>query len=49
MEEQAFLVNPTHQYRVSECGGHDCSANNKKDGDYYKYPSLPHFTNEVQL
>ena len=33
---------------VSQCE-HDCSANNKKNGDYYEYPSLSHFVNELWL
>ena len=32
--KKAFLTNPMHQYRVSQCGEHDCSANNNKNGDY---------------
>ena len=28
--KKAFLANPKHQYHVSQCGEHDCSANNKK-------------------
>ena len=28
------------------CGEHDCSAHNEKNGDYYDFPSLTHFTNE---
>ena len=34
---------------VSQCGEQDCSANNKRYGDYYEYPSLTHFTDEFQL
>ena len=45
MEGKAFLANPKHQDHVSQCGKHDCSANNKKK-DYYEYPNLSHFTNE---
>ena len=26
-----FLSNPKHQYSISKCGEHDCSANNKKN------------------
>ena len=40
-EGKAFLANPKHQYRGPKCGEHDCSARNKKNGDYYKYQSLP--------
>ena len=43
--KKAFLANPKQQYRVSQCGEHDCHANNKKNGDYYEYPSLSHFMN----
>ena len=27
----------------TQWGEHDYIANNKKNRDYYKYPSLPHF------
>ena len=46
-EKKAILANPKHQYCVSLCGEHDCSANNKKNGDYYKYPTLSYFTDEL--
>ena len=46
MERKAFLVNPKHEYLVSQRGEHDCSAHNKKNGDYYEYPRLSHFTYE---
>ena len=39
VERKAFLANPNHQYHE-----HDCSAHNKKKGDYYECPSLSHFT-----
>ena len=45
--KKTFLVNLKHQFRASQCGEHDCSANNEKDGDFYYYPSLPHFTDEL--
>ena len=45
--KKAFLANRKHQYHVSQCGEHDCSAHNKKNGDYYEYPSLSHFMNEL--
>ena len=44
---KAFLANPKHQYHVSKYGEHYCHANNKNNGDYYEYPSLYHFTNEL--
>ena len=44
---KALHANPKHQYRVSQCGEYDCQANKKKNGDYYKNPSLSHFTNEL--
>ena len=46
MERKAFLANPKHQYCVSLYGEHDCYAHNKKNGDYYEYPSLSHFMDE---
>ena len=48
-EGKAFLASLKHQYRVSQCGEHGCSANNKRNGDYYEYPSLSHLTDEVRL
>ena len=45
--KKAFLARPKHQDCVSEYGEHDFSANNKKSGDYYEYPSLSHFTNKL--
>ena len=47
VEGKAFLASPKHQGRVSQYGEHDCSANNKKNGDYYKYPNLSQFTDEL--
>ena len=49
VERKAFLTNPKHQYRVSKYREHDCNAHNKKNRDYYGYPSLTHFSNEHQL
>ena len=45
--KKAFLANSKHQYRVSQYGEHDFHANNKRNGDYYEYPSLSHFTNKL--
>ena len=45
--KKALLANPKHQYHISQCGDHDCNANNKKNGDSYRYPSLSHFMNEL--
>ena len=47
VEKKAFPSNPIHQCHVSQYGEHDCSATNKKNADYYKYPSLSPFTNEL--
>ena len=47
--KKTFLANPKHQYRVSESGEHDYRANNKKNGDYYEYPCLSPFSNELWL
>ena len=46
-ERKIFFVNPRHQYSVSQYGEHDCSADNKKNGDYYEYPSLSCFTKKL--
>ena len=46
VEKKAFLANPKQQYRVSQCGEHDCSSNNENNGDYNEYPGLSHFTDE---
>ena len=43
VQRNAFLANLNHRYRTSQ---HDCSANNKNDGDYYEHPSLSDFMNE---
>ena len=47
VERKAFLTNPKNQDHVSQYGELDCSANNKRNGDYYEYPSLSHFTDEL--
>ena len=49
VETKAFLANPKHQCCLSQSGEYDCSANNKKNGDYYEYPSLPHFLDKHWL
>ena len=46
-ERKVFPANRKHQYNLSQYGEDDCSANNKKNRDYYKYPSLSHFSNEL--
>ena len=46
---KAFLTNPMHQHLGSQWGQHDCSANNKKNWDCYKYQSLPHFLGKLSL
>ena len=48
-ERKAFLANPRHQDHVSQCGEHNCYFHNKKNGEYYKYPSLSHFSDEHSL
>ena len=40
---KAFLVNSKHQYRVFQCGEHDCHANKKNNEAYYEYLSLSDF------
>ena len=46
VKRKTFLANPNHQHYVSQWGGLDCSANNKKNKVYYKHPSLPYSTEE---
>ena len=46
MEIKALLANPKYEYRVSQCGEHDCIVHNKNNRDYSEYPSLPHFLDE---
>ena len=45
-ESKAFLANLMHQHHLSQQGEHNCNAYNKKDRDFYEYPSLSHFTDE---
>ena len=45
--KKAFPANPKHQYHVPQCGKQDCHANNKKNGNYYEYPSVSHLTGEL--
>ena len=47
VERKAFLATPKHQYRVSQYGEQDCSANKKRNGDYHEHPGLTHFTDEL--
>ena len=47
IEWKAFLANLKHQYCASQRGEHDYSAHNKKNGDYYEYPGLPHFADKL--
>ena len=49
VERKAFPSNQKHQYHVSQCGEHDCSGHNKKNGDYYDYPSLSYFMDGLWL
>ena len=45
--KKSFSCKSKHQYHASQCGEQDCGANNKRNGDYYEHPSLPHFTDEL--
>ena len=47
VERKAFLAKPMHQYHVHQWGEQDCCVTNKKNGDYYNYPSLYHFMDEL--
>ena len=44
--KKSFSCNSNHQYRVSQCGEHDCSAHKEKNRDYYEYPNFTYFMNE---
>ena len=46
---KAFLANRKHQYHVSQCREHDCCGHYKKNEDYYEYPNLSYFTDELRL
>ena len=46
-QKKAFPASLKQQYCVSQCGEHDCCANNNKNGDYYVHPSLSHFIDEL--
>ena len=48
-ERKAFLAIPKHQDHVSQWREHDCSANNKKNRDYYEYTGLSHLIDELWL
>ena len=45
--EKRFSCKSKASYHVYKWGEHDCSANNEKNGDYYEYPSLSHFMDEL--
>ena len=46
-KKKASLANLNYQYHISQYGEQDCHANNKKNGDYYEYPSSSHFTDKL--
>ena len=41
--KKTFSHKLKHQHHVSQWGKHDCSTHNKKNRDYYEYPSLSQF------
>ena len=45
--KKSFSFKSKHQYRESQYGKHDCSAHEKKNGDYNEYPSLSNFTMNI--
>ena len=45
--KKPFTANLRLQYRASQCGEHDCCANNRKNGDYYMHPCLSHLTDKL--
>ena len=46
VERKAFMANAKRQFHVSQCGEHDCSAENK-NRDCYGCPSLSHFMDKL--
>ena len=46
VEEESFLPNLKHRYRVSQQGEDNYSAYNKKKGNCYEYPSFSFFMDE---
>ena len=44
--KKSFSCKSKASMLCTECGEHGYSANNKKNKDYYKYPSLSLFTDE---
>ena len=47
VERNAFLANPKHEFYASQRAEYDCSANNRRNEDFYEFPSLSHFINEL--
>ena len=47
VERKAFFTNPKHECHVSQQGDHDYSVHNKKNVDYYEYPSLSQFMDKL--
>ena len=47
VERKAFLINPKRQDHVSQCEERDCSADKKRNGDYYEHPNLSHLRDEL--
>ena len=45
--KKTLLANPKRQCDVSQWEKHDCRAYNKKNGDYYEYLGLFHFSNKL--
>ena len=43
--KKSFSCKSEASNHVYQCRKHDCSANNKKNGDYYDFPSLSDFMN----
>ena len=47
--KKSFLCKSKASISCIQWAEHDCSANNKKNGDYYERPSLSHFMDELWL
>ena len=46
-EKKSFSCQIKASISCTPRGEHDCSANNKKNEDYFKYPSLYHSTDQL--
>ena len=45
--KESFSCKSKASISYIQYGEHNCSANKKKNGDYFEYPSLSHFSDEL--